>query len=81
MGWAKRLKRVFGIDIQICSRCGGKVKVISAIEEASCRSKDSNSIGERITGFQNFILPEKPPEPDNELISLFESSFHRFIDR
>ena len=40
MGWAKRLKRVFGIDIQICSRCGGKVKVISAIEEASCYSKE-----------------------------------------
>ena len=34
MGWAKRLKRVFGIDIQTCSRCGGKIKVISAIEEA-----------------------------------------------
>ena len=33
MSWAQRLKRVFGIDIQTCSRCGGKVRLISAIEE------------------------------------------------
>ena len=33
MRWAQRLKRVFGIDIQTCSRCGGKVRLISAIEE------------------------------------------------
>jgi len=28
MTWAQRLKRVFKIDIEVCSRCGGAVKVI-----------------------------------------------------
>jgi hypothetical protein len=26
---AQRLKRVFNIDVEICSRCGGAVKVIA----------------------------------------------------
>jgi len=25
MNWAQRLKRVFGIDIEACARCGGKL--------------------------------------------------------
>ena len=29
MTWAQRLKRVFNIDVEICSRCGGTVKVIA----------------------------------------------------
>jgi hypothetical protein len=33
MCWAQRLKRVFGIEIDLCVRCGGKLKVIASIEE------------------------------------------------
>jgi hypothetical protein len=33
MTWAQRLKRVFNIDIEVCSRCGGPVKVIACIED------------------------------------------------
>ena len=32
MNWARRLKRVFGIEIEQCARCGGKLKVIASIE-------------------------------------------------
>ena len=32
MTWAQRLKRVFNIDIETCSACGGAVKVIACIE-------------------------------------------------
>ena len=32
MNWMQRLKRVFGIDIETCERCGGKVKVMASIE-------------------------------------------------
>ena len=32
MTWMQRLKRVFGIDIETCERCGVKVKVIASIE-------------------------------------------------
>ena len=33
MGWARLLKRVFGIDIEHCPQCGGTLKIIAAIEE------------------------------------------------
>ena len=32
MTWMQRLKRVFGIDIETCARCGTKVKVMASIE-------------------------------------------------
>jgi hypothetical protein len=31
--WAQRLKRVFAIDIEVCRRCGGRVRVIASIED------------------------------------------------
>jgi hypothetical protein len=39
MCWARRLKRVFGIDINTCAGCGGKLKVIASIEEAQVIGK------------------------------------------
>ena len=33
MTWAQRLKRVLNIDIEVCGRCGGSVKVIACIED------------------------------------------------
>ncbi|MBK7249858.1 MAG: transposase [Gammaproteobacteria bacterium] len=39
MSWAQRLKRVFGIDIEACARCGGKLKVIASIEEPQIIAK------------------------------------------
>lgn len=33
MTWAQRLKRVFNIDITICERCGGAVRIIASIED------------------------------------------------
>ncbi len=37
MTWAKRLKRVFNIDIETCSECGGDVKIIASIRLHGCR--------------------------------------------
>ena len=31
--WAKRLKRVFTIDVSICRACGGTMKIIASIED------------------------------------------------
>lgn len=31
MSWAQLLKRVFQIDIETCSRCGGKTKIVAAV--------------------------------------------------
>ncbi len=33
MNWARRLKRGFGIEIEQCVRCGGRLAVIASIEE------------------------------------------------
>jgi hypothetical protein len=39
MSWAQRLKRVFGVEIESCARCGGKLKVIASIEEPAVIAK------------------------------------------
>jgi len=31
MTWARRLKRVFNIDIETCSECGGDIRIIASI--------------------------------------------------
>jgi hypothetical protein len=33
LNWARRLRRVFGIEIEQCVRCGGRLKLIASIEE------------------------------------------------
>jgi hypothetical protein len=33
MNWARRLKRVFGVEIEDCARCGGKLAILASIEE------------------------------------------------
>jgi hypothetical protein len=33
MSWARRLKRVFGIEIEACARCGGRLQMIASIED------------------------------------------------
>ena len=61
MTWARRLKRVFGIDVETCARCGKAVRVIASIEEpalierilAHVRGKagsDTASLGPPSTG-------------------------------
>ncbi len=39
MSWARQLKRVFGIEIEDCARCGGKLKLIASIEEPEAIAK------------------------------------------
>ena len=39
MTWAQRLKRVFGIDIETCTACGGAVRIIACIEDADVIEK------------------------------------------
>ena len=35
ISWARLLKRVFEIDLEHCPNCGGQLKIIAAILEAS----------------------------------------------
>jgi hypothetical protein len=39
MSWARRLKRVFGVKIECCARCGGQLKIIASIEEPQLIAK------------------------------------------
>ena len=33
LNWARRVKRVFGIELEQCACCGGRLRVIASIEE------------------------------------------------
>ena len=39
MSWARRLKRVFGVEIERCTRCDGQLKIIASIEEPQLIAK------------------------------------------
>lgn len=39
MNWALRLKRVFGVQIEACASCGGKLKIVASIEEPEVIAK------------------------------------------
>jgi len=49
--WSELLKRVFEIDILVCERCGGPVRVIAAIQQSETTQKILNYLG----------LPSRPP--------------------
>jgi hypothetical protein len=39
MNWARRLKRVLGIEIVCCARCGGRLRIIASIEQPAVIAK------------------------------------------
>src|SRR5690606_10130395 len=43
--WAPRLKRVFAIDIEVCRRFGGKLRVIASIEEPAVIARILDHLG------------------------------------
>jgi hypothetical protein len=45
IGWAQRLKRVFGIDIEKCEHCAGPVRIISCIENPQLIEKILKHLG------------------------------------
>ena len=63
--WAQRLKRVFGIEIETCEQCRGKVRVLASIE-------DPTVIGQILGHLASWELPagSRPPSrgaPQGEL--------------
>ena len=63
--WAKRLKRVFNIDIEICSTCGGDVKIIASIEDPVVIQKILTHLEDNATSAASGLLQEcrAPPSP------------------
>jgi len=56
MRWAKRLKRVFQIDVETCPSCGGSVEVIACIEDPPVIERILNHLARK-------DLPGLWPEP------------------
>ena len=58
MTWAQRLKRVFNIDIETCSECGGDVRIIARIEDPSVISKILAHLDEKEDTVGTALLPQ-----------------------
>ena len=52
ISWAKLLKRVFAIDMENCTQCGGKLELVAAIMEEAAVEKILKHVGR----------PYKPPD-------------------
>jgi hypothetical protein len=61
MSWTQRLKRVFGIDIECCEGCGGKVKVIACIQDPEVIEKIQRHLQTQPAP-QGHALPRGPPQ-------------------
>jgi len=58
MTWAQRLKRVFNIDIETCSECGGDVRIIACIEDPVVISKILTYLDDKVTPVETAQLPQ-----------------------
>ena len=63
MTWAKRLKRVFDIDIETCSECGGDVKIIASIEDPAVIQKILAHLDDNATSAVTVLLPDCRASP------------------
>ena len=54
MTWAQRLKRVFNIDIETCSKCGGDVRIIASIEDPAVIRKILAHLSPRYPNWRRF---------------------------
>ena len=72
MTWAQRLKRVFNIDIETCSACGGAVKVIACIEDPVVIKQILDHLKHKSEASQPKALPESRAPPAELPHGLFD---------
>jgi putative transposase len=74
MSWARLLKRVFEIDMEYCSQCGGTLEVIVAIEDPPVITKilthlglpartTAPSSGQGLRSIPTGLIPHRSPDP------------------
>ena len=68
MTWAKRLKRVFKIDIETCSECGGDVHIIASIEDPGVIRKILAHLDDHASSVAIALLPQCRAPPLDELL-------------
>jgi hypothetical protein len=71
MTWSQRLKRVFKIDIEICGRCGGFVRVIACIEDKDIIDKILAYLRDKEPATPSLPLLIPPPRAPPSTSSLF----------
>ena len=71
MTWAQRLKRVFDIDIEVCSRCGGSVRVIACIEHHDIIDRILAHLRDKEQDIPTLPLLAPPPRAPPETLPLF----------
>ena len=69
MTWAQRLKRVFNIDIETCSVCGGSMKVIACIEDPLVIKKILTHLRGKALCLEDAGLPQSRAPPQGDLFS------------
>jgi hypothetical protein len=67
MTWARRLKRVFNIDVEKCRTCGGAIKVIACIEDPVVIKKILTYLEEKLPTRATFLLPDSRAPPQSGL--------------
>ena len=63
MTWAKRLKRVFNIDIETCSECGGDFRIIASIEDPVVIQKILAYLDNTASSAATALLPDCRASP------------------
>ena len=72
MNWMRRLKQVFGIDIETCERCGGKVKVMASIEAPAVITPILKHLQQQAALNADIQPHERPPELAPPVMRLFD---------
>ena len=65
MTWAQRLQRVFNIDIETCSQCGGAVRIIASIEDPAVINTILAYLDQKAAAGAGLVPQSRaPPQPD-----------------
>ena len=85
MTWAQRLKRVFNIDVEACTHCGGAVKVIADTSDRCI--EDQEVIDKILSHLRNkdslpspsIVLPETRAPPQTNLFGWHQGSLMIYL--
>ena len=72
MTWAQQLKRVFNIDIETCSACGGAMDVIACIEDPVVIRQILDHLKHKAETSESRALPESRAPPAELPLGLFD---------
>ena len=72
MTWMQRFKRVFNIDMEVCERCGSRVKVIASIEAPAVIAHILKHLKHKAASARPTNKPIQPPERGPPQAGLFD---------